>query len=268
VDEVCHWAPTPDPDSPYRGMSWISPILREIHSDNSATDAKISMFSNGMTPNMVVTFPESVMDQDQFDRFKTKMEADYAGTRGAGKTLFLAPGADATVVGKDFVELDFPNTQGRDETRIASAGGVPAVIAGLKESLAGSSLNQGNFAAARRQLADGTMRPLFRSASASLEAVCPAPQGRGASKLWFDDSDIAFFREDQADAADIQMTRASAMRQFVDSGWTPESVKEAFESDDMTLLKHSGLYSVQLQKPGAPTPSPNAAPAIDSPEVP
>lgn len=253
--EMCHWSPQPDPQHPYKGMSWLTPVLREIRSDNAASDYKGKFYGNAATPNMIVKFPSDVMSQDQFDRFKAKMEADYAGSRGAGKTMYLAPGADVEVVGKSFAELDFSNTQGRDETRISSAAGVPAVIVGLKESLAGSSLNTGNYSAARRAFADGTMRPLYGSAAGALETIAPAPQGNGASKLWYDDTQVAFFREDRADAANIQFTRAQAMRQLVDAGWTPESVNDAFEAEDMSLLKHSGLYSVQLQPAGAAKPS-------------
>lgn len=266
-EEVCHWSPIPDPDHAYRGMSWISPILREIQSDNAATDAKAQFFRNGMTPNMVVTFPPEVMTQPQFDAFKEKMEKEYRGTRGAGKTLYLAPGADVTVVGKDFKEMDFSETQGRDETRIASAAGIPAVIVGLKESLAGSSLNEGNFGAARRQLADVTMRPLYRSAAAALETIVPAPQKNGQSKLWYDDSGVAFFREDQADAAVNAAKQAETIRTYVIAGFEHDSVIAAVEADDKTLLKWGGLYSVQLQEPGALNPKLNEpiddAPAVD-----
>jgi phage portal protein BeeE len=250
-EEMCHWSPQPDPDHPYKGMSWITPILREIRSDNAATDHKARFFANSATPNMVVKFPEGVMNQDQFDRFKAKMEQEYAGSRGAGKTMYLAPGADVQVVGKDFKEMDFSETQGRDETRIASAAGVPAVIVGLKESLAGSSLNAGNFAAARRSLADGTMRPLYRSAAAALQTIVPAPQDKGPSKLWYDDTQVAFFREDRADAATIQSTQAQTIKAYIDAGYEPTSVIAAVEAEDRSLLVHTGLYSVQLQKPGA-----------------
>lgn len=249
--EVAHWTPNIDPDSTYqRGMSWVTPILREIRADNSATDHKAKFFANAATPNMVVKFPPDVMNQDQFDRFKAKMEAEYAGAAKASKTMYLAPGADIEVVGKDFVQMDFANTQGRDETRIASAAGVPAVVVGLKESLAGSSLNAGNWSAARRSFADGTMSHLYQTASSALETIVPAPQAKGPAKLWFDISQVPFFREDRADQAAIQLTRAQAMRQYVDSGWTPESVKDAFDAEDMSLLVHSGQYSVQLQPAG------------------
>jgi HK97 family phage portal protein len=259
-DQMCHWTPVPDPDHPYRGMSWISPILREIKSDNAATDHKSRFFSNSATPNMVVTFPEGVMNQDQFDKFKAKMDSEYAGARNGGKTMYLAPGADVTVVGKDFKELDFSETQGRDEARIAAAAGVPAVIAGVKESLAGSSLNQGNYSAARRQFGDGTMADLYAGAAGALQTLVPAPQDKGPSKLWHDMSQIPFFREDRKDNAEIQFVRAQAMRQLTDAGWTPDSVNAAFEAEDMTLLVHSGLFSVQLQPAGTKIPATGATP--------
>jgi phage portal protein BeeE len=170
--------------------------------------------------------------------------------------MYLAPGADVEVVGANFKEMDFSETQGRDETRIASAAGVPPVIVGLKESLSGSSLNQGNYAAARRAFADGTMSDLYRGAAAALETIVPAPQAKGPAKLWFDISQVAFFREDRKDAADIQFVRAQGMRQLIDAGFTPDSVNAAYESEDMSLLIHSGMYSVQLQPAGtnnAPT---------------
>ena len=252
-DEMCHWSPNPDPDHPYKGMSWITPILREIRSDNAATDAKAKVFANGMTPNLVVKFPPDVMNQDQFDKFKAKMEAEYAGSAKSGKTMYLAPGADVDVVGANFKQMDFSETQGRDETRIAAAAGVPAVVVGLKESLAGSSLNQGNWAAARRSFADGTMSDLYRGAAAALETVVPAPQTKGASKLWFDLSQVAFFREDRDAAANIQQTQATTIRSYIDAGFEPDSVIAAVEAEDRSLLVHSGRYSVQLLPPGAET---------------
>jgi phage portal protein BeeE len=259
--EVCHWTPTLDPDAHYaKGISWITPILREIRSDNAATDHKAKFFANGATPNMVVKFPEGVMNQDQFDRFKAKMEAEYAGSAKAHKTMYLAPGADVEVVGKDFQQMDFSETQGRDETRIASAAGVHPVIVGLKESLAGSSLNAGNYAAARRAFADGTMSDLYRGAAAALETLVPAPQVKGPAKLWFDISQVPFFREDRGDAATIRQTQATTIASLIQAGYEPDSVIAAMEAEDFTLLVHSGLYSVQLQPAGSTPPATGATP--------
>lgn len=262
-DQVCHWSPLPDPCHSYRGMSWITPILREVRADNAATNHKANFFENGATPNMVVKFPPDIMTEDQFERFKAKMNADYSGRGKEYKTLYLAPGADVDVVGKDLQQLDFGATQGRDESRIASEAGVPAVLIGLKESLQGSSLNQGNFAAARRQFADMTMRPLYRSSSAALETIVPPPAGKGAARLWYDASQVSFFREDMGDAATIQETKARTIRQLVDAGYTPESAVAAVEQEDVTILVHSGLYSVQLQAAGTSSSPPVRAREVE-----
>jgi phage portal protein BeeE len=247
--QVCHWSPYPDPTAHYKGMSWLTPVLREIASDGAATDHKMDFFNNGAVPQLVVQTPAEIMTQDQFDQFKAKMDRDHTGKGKRYKTLYLAPGADVTVVGKDFQQLDFSNTQGRDETRIAAAAGVPAVIVGLKESMQGSSLNAGNYGQARRRFADGTMRPLFRSAAAALQTIVAPPSPN--SVLWYDDSDVAFFREDRSDSAEIFYRKALTIESLVRAGYEPATVQDAVNNEDLAALQHTGLFSVQLQPAGS-----------------
>ena len=37
VDEVAHWSPVPDPLASFRGMSWLTPVVREINADLSTS---------------------------------------------------------------------------------------------------------------------------------------------------------------------------------------------------------------------------------------
>lgn len=246
VDEVMHFAPTPDPYASYRGMSWITPIIREIDADNQATNHKRKFFEQGATPNMVVKFdaPDAGTLKEWADMFREQQE----GVANAYKTLVLGAGADATVVGSNFEQLDFKATQGAGETRIAAAGGVHPVIVGLSEGLAGSSLNQGNFSAARRLLSDRTMRPLWRNFAGSASSIVDVP---ASSELWYDDRDIPFLSEDAKDAADIQSKEATTLRTLVDGGFTPDSAVGSVASGDITQLVHSGMVPVQLQTPGS-----------------
>jgi len=46
-EEVCHFAPIPDPLASYRGMSWLTPLIREIMSDGAMTTHKLKYFENG-----------------------------------------------------------------------------------------------------------------------------------------------------------------------------------------------------------------------------
>lgn len=250
-DEVCHFAPYPDPMATYRGMSWMTPVLREIQADVAATGHKLKFFENAATPNLAISLAKEITPK-AFDEFVERTNARIKGVDNAYETLFLGGGADVTVVGADMKQIDFKVTQGAGETRLANAAGVPAVLAGLSEGMQGSSLNAGNYNSAKRRFADATMRPLWRNAAGSLQVLFAPP---AASRLWYDGRDVAFLRDDESQAADIQSKQAGTIRALVDAGYEPSSVVAAVEAEDFTLLVHSGLYSVQLQEPGATAPA-------------
>lgn len=249
-DEVCHYAPLPDPAMRFRGMSWLTPILREIQADKAATAHKERFLKNGATLGTVVKFDKET-STDTFDAFVERFKASHQGEENAYKTLFLGGGADVTIVGADMQQLDFKSTQGAGETRIAAAAGVHPAIVGLSEGLSGSSLNAGNFGAARRMVADKTMRHLWGVASSSLQTLVKPPSDKAS--LWYDTHDVAFLREDQRDAAEIRSKEAYTIRNLIDAGFQHETVTEAVINNDWSLLKHSGLFSVQLQKPNSGT---------------
>lgn len=243
-EEIGHWAPIPDPLAQYRGMSWLSPVIREMTADQAATDHKLKFFENAATPNLAVSFSENIT-KDQFNAFMAAMNAAHQGTKNAYKTLYLGGGADVKTIGANMEQMDFKNTQGAGETRICAAGGVPPIIVGLSEGL--QSATYSNYGMARRKFGDHWARPQWRSACAALAPLLDVPSG---ARLWYDDRDIAFLREDQKDVASIQTQQASTMKQLIDSGYEPDSVTAAMLNEDWSLLKHTGLFSVQLQPPG------------------
>lgn len=257
-EELTHFAPYPDPLASYRGMSWLTPVIREVQADQLMTKHKRKFFENGATPNMIIRYPLEA-NEDKIKRLKAVLDIEHGGVDNAYKRLHVGGGADVTVVGVDLQKMTFKEVQGAGETRIAAAAGTPPVIVGLSEGLQGSSLNAGNYGMARRRFADATMHPLWQNVAGSLQLIVgPLPPG-GAVRLWYDARDVPFLREDEKDAAEIQLLRAQTLRQYVDSGWTPESSQASMLAGDEGLLTHSGLYSVQLQPAGqtAPTPSPN-----------
>jgi hypothetical protein len=252
ADEVCHYSPVPDPLARFRGMSWITPVLREIAADKAATKHKLKHFEHGATLQTVVTLDKDV-SPDAAKEFVAQFRAGHEGTDNAYKTLFMGGGADVNVIGVDMQKLDFRGIQGGGETRIAAAAGVHPVVVGLSESLAGSSLNAGNYSAARRNVADGTLQHLWSEAGSSLETLFARPKAK--AELCIDKRDVAFVREDAKDIAEIQRTNAAALRQLLDAGYEPDAAVEYLRSDDISRLlgKHSGLFSVQLQPPGTDT---------------
>jgi len=261
ADEVAHFAPIPDPLACYRGMSWLTPILREIQADQAMTTHQRRFFDNAATPNMVVRHFAGApgiqgATQASVAKWVEEFESKYGGVNNAWKTLQLYPGADVTVVGSNLKDIDFREVRGGGETRIAAAAGVPPVIVGLSEGLAAATYS--NYGQARRRLADGTAHPLWQNMAGSMEHLLTSP---GSDvRLWYDSDDVPFLREDEKDAADIQQVRAATINTLITAGYEPDSVVAAVEANDFGgLLKHTGLTSVQLLAPGAsPTPADNS----------
>ncbi|AEV52064.1 portal protein [Rhodococcus phage REQ1] len=243
---IAHWTPIPDPEAAYRGMSWLTPVLREIMHDNAATKHKLKFFENAATPNLAVSFKETVT-AEQFKEFMEQLDDSHGGGDNAYKTLYLGGGADVRVIGSKMEEINFKSTQGLSESRIAAAGRIHPALVGLSEGLQGSSLNEGNYKAARNNFADATMRPLWRSLCAAYSVLV---EEFDDSRLWYDARDVEFLRQDQKELAEITAQNASTISKLVMQGYTPESVTEAIVKEDLRLLKHTGLYSVQLQPPG------------------
>lgn len=246
-NEVAHFAPTPDPNASFRGMSWLTPVIRDVQGDDAATRHKLKFFENSATPQMVVSFDKEIAEA-KVKAFRELMETDHAGVANAYKTLYLGGGADATVVGKDFQQIDFAKTQGKGETRILMAAGIPPVVAGASEGLSGSSLNAGNYNAAKRAFSDIRLQHLWTNAVSSLSTI--AGGSEEGVELWFDKSEIPFLQDDLKDTAEIQQKRATAIRTLTDAGYDAETVVSAVVNDDYTQLRHNGLFSVQLQPPG------------------
>ncbi len=246
-DEICHYASQPDPNFQFLGMSWLTACIREVQADSLTVEHKARFFQNAATPNLAIKFDPTI-PIDMVRKFKDLLDEEHAGAFNAYKTLYLGGGADPVTVGKDFQQLEFSATQGKGESRLAAAAGVPPSWVGFSEGLQGSALNAGNFNSARRRFSDGTMMHLWMTAAGALESILKVPPG---ASLWFD-TRVPFMREDAGDLATIAQEKASTITLLVREGFTPESVIQSVENNDYTLLKHSGLLSVQLQPPGQP----------------
>lgn len=253
-DRVVHYSPVPDPEAQWRGMSWLTPVLDEIAGDKAATKHKLKFFDNGATSNLVVTYDASV-NPEAVERYAEMFDQAHAGVDRAYSTIHLGGGADAKAFGADMKQIDFKATQGAGETRIAAAAGVGAIMARLSEGLQGSSLNDGNYNAAKRHFADMTLRPLWRMAAGSLTKFAEGADPK-SKRLWYDVTDVEFLKDDRKDQSEVLNQQATTIASLVAAGYQPDAVIDAVDANDLSRLsgKHSGLYSVQLQAPGTRVP--------------
>jgi len=248
VGEFAHWKPEPDPIHWWRGASWITSLLKDVVAlDGQISDHQSKFFKNAATPNLVFMM-DPRLDAEAVREYRDIIDGSHAGVRNHFRNMFLGGGTDVKVVGQDFDKLSLKDLQGGLETRISMRSRVPAVILGAREGLSGSSLNTGNYSAARRLFADGWFSPSVKSLCQSLESLVPPPAGM---RLTHDPSAILFLQEDRKDEAEIDGAKVSAIRTLVDGGFDPASAVATIAPQWSDKLDHAGLLSVQLQEPGA-----------------
>jgi phage portal protein BeeE len=235
VDEVAHWSPTPDPVAEFRGLSWLTPVLREVMADNAMTQYKIQYLENAASPNLLIRYTQK-LNSDQAERIAGRINARHGGVSNAFRTMVLDEGADATVIGNTFEQMNFSTVQAAGENRIIIASGVPGIVIGSKEGLMAATYS--NYEQAMRRFADITMRPLWRSVSACLSKLVAVPAG---SQLWFDISDIAALRAGEKERADTMLVQSQAISELVRFGFDPESAVAALTAGNLDLLAHEGL---------------------------
>lgn len=253
VEQVAHWTPIPDPLSRWRGMSWLSPVAREINSDLAMTAYKRDFFDNSATPNALITYKQKLAP-GATEKLAAQWANRYAGSDG-WQTGVLDQGADFRVIGSTMDQIKFTDVQAAGENRIAAAAGVPAIIVGLKEGMDAATYS--NYGQAMRRFADITMRPNWRSACAALSKLVQVPDG---ARLWYDTTDIAALREGEKERADTMQVLSSAASTLLMAGYTADSITSALTAADLTLLQHTGLLSVQLQPPGTQLPTKGSTP--------
>lgn len=269
VDEVAHWSPIPDPLATYRGMSWLTPVVREINADSAMTSHKTTFFDNAATPNMVIRYAQK-MNQDTVDKLGAQFEAKHGGSANGWRTAILDQGADLSVVGNSFEQMNFAGVQAAGENRIAAAAGVPGIVVGLKEGLQAATYS--NYEQAMRRFADLTMRPLWRSAVAALAKLIVVPAG---ARLWFDTSDIAALRQGEMERAQTFKEKAFTASELIRVGYDAATVATAVGAGDLSLLQHTGAIPTALypngQAPAAPARSDvtieNHPPAVHMPDI-
>ena len=243
VEDVAHWSPVPDPLASWRGMSWMTPVLREVNADLLMTRHRAKFFANAATPNLMIRYQQK-LSEDAFKAVKARWQARYGGPEHAGGTVVLDNGADLTVVGSTFESMKFDALQAAGETRIAAASGVPPVIAGLQSGLDASTYS--NYANAVRLFSFRT-EARWQSAVAALSKFVDVPAG---CRLWYSTANISAMQDAETERATAIKTFAEAASTFITAGFDPASVASALMAGDLSLLTHTGLVSVQLPNPG------------------
>jgi hypothetical protein len=239
--DVVHWAPLPDPCADFRGMSWLTPVYRDIAGDDGMTQYKIRYLENSASPNMLIKYQQK-LQPGSVDRIRERVTARYGGVDNAFKTLVLDQGADATVIGNSLQQMNFADVHGAGSDRILAASMVPGVLVGL-EPLRGAGRG---YQESMQKLANVWARPQWRSVCGALAQVVDVPVG---NRLWFDTSDIAALQDGELERGQSALVSAQALLSLVQAGYTHESAVAAVESRDLSQLQAEPLAVAPAPQP-------------------
>ncbi len=245
VKQVAHGSPYPDPVKAFVGNSWLASVVRDIMSDQAMNVHKLKFFENAATPNLLIKLQQQ-LNPEQKESLQAALAQRHTGVKNAWKTMVLEGGADAQIIGTNFEQMAFGAIQAAGENRIAVAARVPSIVLGIKEGADQATYN--NYGQAVRAFADHTMQHLWAHAAGVMGQIVDVPAGK---ELWFDTRHISALQADAMDEAKIRQTEAITIRNLTDAGFDPDSVIHAVITGDFKVLRHSGLFSVQLQEAGS-----------------
>ena len=267
AEECVHWAPIPDPAADFRGMSPLTPAMRDVQGDDGMTTYKIRYLRNNASPNVYIKYAQKLQPAT-VDSIRERLNARYGGPDNAGRGIILDQGADITLVGNSLSQMDFSGVAAVGTERILAACEVPGVLVGL-EPLRGAGRG---YQESMQKFANIWARPAWRSACGALGKLVDVPSG---NRLWFDTSDIAALQDGEMERGQAALVRAQALLALVQAGYTHESAIAAVDAMDLSQLKAGGVGTpgssqpVQnlLPQPGQPgataSPLPPTMPRLD-----
>jgi HK97 family phage portal protein len=167
IEEIVHFKWAIDPETPWKGLSALGPVGREVDTDNELTRYMIRLLQNDAVPRGVLTIPQGVpVSPADKETIKQDWRLKFGGLN-RGDISVLSGGMQYQRVGLDMAELALDALHGVPEARIASAYGVPAIVAGLNIGLTRSTYS--NFEEARKMFTEQTLVPLWRAMASEIQ---------------------------------------------------------------------------------------------------
>jgi HK97 family phage portal protein len=167
VDNILHFRIGIDDLDHRLGLSPIKRLVREIGSDQSATQFTDALLRNFGIPGLVVHVPQGAsLNEEQAESLKQQLQTRF-GFENRGNVGVLTAGAELRQFGFSPADLNLEALHNVPETRIAAVMGVPPAVAGLGVGLAQSSA-YASLKQIRENFTEVTVSPNWRMDAAVL----------------------------------------------------------------------------------------------------
>jgi HK97 family phage portal protein len=148
-----------DPLEDHRGFAPLAAAQMALDAHNAATAWNKALIDNAARPSgaLVYTAEGGGLSDEQFDRLKTELEANFQGALNAGRPILLEGGLDWKPLSLSPKDMDFLDAKAAAAREIALALGVPPLLLGLQ-----GDNTYANYAEAARSFQRQTVIPLGR----------------------------------------------------------------------------------------------------------
>ncbi len=172
---------TMNPLDDHLGASALMAAAGAVRAHNAAARWNRALLDNAARPSGVLVYdpgePGATLSDEQFNRLKDEMQANYQGAAHAGRPMLLDGGLKWQPIGLSPAEMDFVRLKDAAAREVAMAFGVPPMLIGLP-----GDATYANYREASRALWRLTVLPL---AAKLLGAV------RQGVAAWFPEAQLA-----------------------------------------------------------------------------
>lgn len=116
----------------WRGLSPLASCAFAIDTLNSYAESNKATLDNGVTPSGLLSAPD--MEDDVFERMKSRFNEQYAGKDKSGKPMVLTGGLEWTQTGISPREMEYINGKRANELDVCRALRVPPQMVGIEGS--------------------------------------------------------------------------------------------------------------------------------------
>ena len=236
-----------NPLDDWYGLSPIEAGARAVDQNNESMAWMVALLQNSARPSgALVTGEGNDLSDEQFARLKADIEAQYSGSRNAGRPMLLEGGLKWEQMGLSPVDMQIIETKYSSARDVALALGVPPQLLGIP-----GDNTYSNYQEARLAFWEDTIIPLVDLIASDWNAWIAEPQGVTLKPDFDQIPAIVEKRKtlwDMADTAtDLTINERRAMKGY-----------EPIEGGDTLLVQSSAIPLGMATEPLSPPPQMDA----------
>lgn len=265
-EDVVHFRDGIDPYNTRKGLSRLGSLMREIYTDDEASNMTASLMRNLGVPGVVISPANTtgpmgrIADPEQVkDTFMEKFSGDKRG-----EPMVMSTPTEIKVLSWSPQQMDLRSLRKIPEERISAVYGVAAIVAGLGAGLDRSTFN--NFEEARKAAYTEAIIPAQRLFAAELEVqLLPEYGNTDGTDVFFDWKMATAMQENAGDV--WKRYSDAAVKGLLTRGAFKRAVGEPLQADDdVYIIPNNYLLLGPSQRP--PLPQPPAPPRLNPGEPP